>query len=164
LEIHRLVGWLGELENRAAMLLKDQIRGSIIDVNYRDVVIPYIITDSSTKKSVELIGDTLKAFVSIEMEGYIQRYELGTETTILDEAVIKAIEEEVEKELKREIEGTLSKLQKEFRVDVIGMGDYLRKFKPDLWETIEKDWEEIFPDLAVSIKIDAKLRRIGMTR
>jgi len=161
---YRLIGWLGEQENRAVMFLADQIKGSIVDVPYKDVSIPYIITDSFTKKSVDLGGDALKALESIEMEGYMQKYEIGTETTILEENVIKAIEEEVEKELKREIEVTLNKLQKEFKVDVIGMGDYLRKFKPDLWETIEKDWEEIFPDLDVSIKIDAKLRRVGMTR
>ncbi|EOD01684.1 Ger(x)C family spore germination protein [Caldisalinibacter kiritimatiensis] len=161
---YRLVGWLGELENRAIMFVKDQVKGSIADVEYKGIVVPYIITDSSTKKTIELKEGNITADIFIGMEGFVEQYALDAEVDLLDEKTISAIEKLVEDEIQKEIEGTVKKLQKEFKADVIGIDMYISKFKPNLWEEIKNDWDEIFPEMNIKVTVDAKLRRVGMTK
>ena len=160
----KLIGWLGELENRAVMFLLDEIKSETIDIKLNNTWIPFIVTDSSTKKTAEVDGDNITINIEIEMEGYIQQYKLESEISFMDDKIIKSIENEVENLLKKQIDGTLKKLQKEFKVDVINIGDYLSKFKPDTWDKVKDSWEEIFPNVEINVSIDAKLRRIGMTK
>lgn len=161
---YKLIGWLGELENRAVMFLRDQVKAEIVNVVNEGIIVPFVITDSSTRKNVKIENDNIKVDFSIEMEGYIQQFKIDVETPVLDNKVIKDIEDKVENKLEREINGTIEKLQKEFKVDVIGVDEHLSKFKPDLWENIKNDWDNIFPNIRITASVDAKLRRIGMTR
>lgn len=161
---YKLVGWLGELENRSILFLRDRVKGSIVDVVQNKAVVPYIITDSSTKKSVKAENEKIIANILIEMEGFAEQYKLDAPKELLDEETIRSIEKKVENQVKKDIEGVIEKLQEEFKVDIIGLGEYISKFKPDLWESVKDDWDEVFTDVVINISVKAKLRRVGMTR
>lgn len=162
---YMLIGWLGELETRAVLFLKDRVESEVIDVKMtQETWLPFIITDSKTKKSAKISDDKITIDVQIEMEGYLQQYKIGSKAKLLDDKTIDLIEKKAEETLKKEIEGTIKKLQKEFKVDVIDIGDYLSKFKPDTWEKVKDDWNNTFSDIEINVAIDAKLRRIGMTK
>jgi Ger(x)C family germination protein len=161
---YKLVGWLGELENRSILFLTDRVKGSIVDVIENKAVVPYIITDSSTKKSVKAENEKIIANILIEMEGFAEQYKLDAPKELLDEETIRSIEKKVENQVKKDIEGVIKKLQEEFKVDIIGLGEYISKFKPDLWESVKDDWDEVFTDVVINISVKAKLRRVGMTR
>lgn len=161
---YKLVGWLGELETRAVSFVNDKVKGEAIDVEMDEVPIPFVITNSRTKKSSKVSEEQATIDVNIELEGYLQQYKTGDDTRLLDEKALKLIEKMVNEKLKEQIEGTIKKLQKEFKVDVIAMGEYLSKFEPDYWETVKDDWNNKFSDLQINVSLDAKVRRIGMVK
>ena len=160
----KLIGWLGELENRDVMFVKDEFTSDVITVRVKDIPIPYLITYSSTSKEVKVEDEKIKFIISIEMEGDILQYKLGEESDVLEEKFFNSVENSVKQQLEREISSTINKIQKEFKVDILGVGDYLSKRKPKLWKNFKDNWEEIFPTVEMIVKVDPKVRRVGLTR
>lgn len=161
---YKLIGWIGELENRALMFLKGEVGSEIINIVDKNITIPFIITGSDIQKSAKIDAEKIRMNYFIEIEGYVQQYNLDAKTEILDNKQINSIEKKVENKLQEEIKGTIRKMQKDFKVDVIGVGEYLSKFKPDVWDEVQDEWENMFPNIDVTVIVEVKLRRVGMTR
>lgn len=125
---------------------------------------PYVITNSKTKTHVTVDGDKIKYIANIDTEGYMQQYKIGAESKITDQKTIMDIEKNLEDTLGKQIKATFNKLQKEFKVDVIGLGRHISKYEPDLWEEVKDNWDEIFPSVEFEVNVDSRLRRIGMTK
>ncbi|SCG81777.1 Spore germination protein yndF [Proteiniborus sp. DW1] len=160
----KLIGWLGEVENVSMMFLMDRVSTSLVNVEHDNTVVPYVITNTKTKCHITTDGDNIKYIANIETEGYIQQYKLGAKKEMTDQKNIMAIENHVEDVMEKQIESTFKKLQKEFKVDAIGLGRYIRKYRPDLWDQVKDNWDEIFPNIEFEVNVDASLRRIGMTK
>lgn len=158
------IAWLGELETRAIMFMKGMVESEMIDITLDGIEIPYIVSSTNVKKSANAEGGKINMNYFIQLEGYTQRFKLDIPEKIMDSKTINKIEKQVEKTLEDEINVTVNKIQKNFNVDVIEVEEYLRKFKPDVWEKIKDDWEEIFQDISITVKVEAKLRRVGMTK
>lgn len=60
----------------------------------------------------------------------------------------------------KEIASALRKAR-ELNADIFGFGDKVYRRYPAVWKEIEQYWDRIFPDIQVSVEIDAKLRRSG---
>lgn len=163
---YQLIGWLGEIENRSALFLKDEIISQTLVVTYYkdEIIVPYIITNSSTKMKSSTSDGKIVIDYMIQMEGDLSQFKLDTKETVMDAKILTQVEKSVEDEVKKQILGTLKKLQKEFKVDVIGVGEHLSKYKPEVWKMVKDDWENIFPDIEVNVSVEAKIRRVGLTR
>ena len=82
----------------------------------------------------------------------------------LSKKFFNSVENSVKQQLESEISSTINKIQKEFKVDILGVGDYLSKRKPKLWKNFKDNWEELFPTVEMIVKVDPKVRRVGLTR
>ncbi len=51
--------------------------------------------------------------------------------------------------------------KEEFEIDPFGVREYIEKFKPSLWNKIEKDWKEKYKNASVNVTVNTKIRRIG---
>ncbi|MFA5523482.1 MAG: Ger(x)C family spore germination protein [Tissierellales bacterium] len=160
----RLIGWLGEIETIAAMFLLDRVNTALINIKYLDTILPYIITNTKTKTHLAVEEGKIKYIANIDTEGYMQQYILDAEDKLTDQRSITAIEKQVKDTLEKQIKATFNKLQKEFKVDALGLGRHIRKFKPDLWDEVEDNWDDIFENIEFEVNVDARLRRIGMTK
>ena len=54
----------------------------------------------------------------------------------------------------------LDKLQKRYRVDVLGIGGQIRAFHPGIWRRV--DWQSDFPEADIEVTYSYKLRNTGM--
>lgn len=160
----RLIGWLGEVENIGIMFLMDKVNTAVINVEYENAIVPYVITNSDTKCDITVEDNNIKYTANVVTEGYIQQYKLESKKGITDERTITAIEKKLVETLEKQIQVTFNKLQKEFKVDAIGLGRTMRKYEPDLWDEIKDSWDDIFPTIEFEVNVDARLRRIGMTK
>lgn len=160
----KLVGWLGEIENRSIMFITDKVTSDDLDIIDDKITVSYAITDSVAKKTGRMENGEIKVDIFISLEGVLQQYKLETGNDVLDDKLMKRLEGLIEDKIKREVEGTIKKLQKEFKVDVIGIGEYLSKFKPDIWDKVKDDWRDVFPEIKIDVNVKAKIRRIGMTK
>ncbi|WP_069650512.1 Ger(x)C family spore germination protein [Caloranaerobacter ferrireducens] len=161
---YKLVGWLGEVENRSVMFITDEVTSEDIIITDDNVVVSYAVTDSVAKKTGKIENGQIIINITVSMEGVLEQYKLETGKDVLDDKLLRRLEGLIENKVKNEIEETLKKIQKEFKADVIGIGEYLCKFKPDIWEKVKDDWENVFPEVKVKVDVKAKIRRIGMTK
>lgn len=173
---YQMQGWLGEVETRAVEILRGTARPGGLSVRYGEDqqpqerhghdyhIVPVDLIYLSRKFYLNESEDNISITIEIKTEGEIEQFYLDTNHDLLEPDMIREIEDEICMELSDQLEETIEKLQKEFEVDVIGIDYYLSRFHPKLWEEVKEDWTEIFPTIDVAVKVDSKIRRIGLTR
>lgn len=161
---YELAGYLDGVENESIMILLNELKSDEVTFSHRGITIPYIITTSNATKKVEFANDQIKFHFDINIEGYIEQYKLGTGEIIMEEELIKAMEQEVAKKIEKQIQALIKKIQTEYGVDVFKVGEYLNKFEPTLWQEYDKDWNKKFQNIPVIVNVTAKIRRIGMIK
>ncbi|MDP4104369.1 MAG: Ger(x)C family spore germination protein [Bacillota bacterium] len=86
-------------------------------------------------------------------------------TTKLDMAnpkVIKSLQQQLEKEIEAKVKLALVQVQKDMKADVFGFGDAFHRKYPGLWKKNKDRWDNIFPNVEVTIHSNMKIRRHGM--
>lgn len=106
-----------------------------------------------------------------EVGGRLQctiRLELETEVTQLtpklsgqDPAVLAEIEQRATEEVVKRAKALLTKLQTEYRSDILGVGERVRALMPRYWSTVG-DWREVFTQVAFQVEADVHVRRTGL--
>lgn len=161
---YTLIGYVNGIDTRSIMFINNEVKVEEINVLYEDILLPFHITYSKAKKRLVEKDDKIKVIIDIDVEGDIRQYKLDTKDSLFDNKKLESIEKEINNIIKKQIEDTVSKLQYEYSVDLINVGDYISKYKPKLWKELEDNWDEKFKQIAIEINVDAKIRRIGMIK
>ena len=163
LKNYKLIGWIGQKENRALALMRNKVKTELIDIPYRDTIISYTVTNTNSSKEV-IIDEEINVDLKINLEGYLQEYIIEEGKTVYNDEVLRDMERAIEKGVKKEIEDTIKLLQNEYNADVIGVGEHLSKFNSKAWAQIKGNWVKMFPDVKFNVTVDAKIRRTGLTK
>lgn len=161
---YELIGWIDEKDSIAINLLLGKLKSDMINTKYSDTTISYIISNDKSKKDVQIKDGNIKVIFNIKVEGYLQGYKIDPKEELFKEEKLNEIERTIEKKIREDSLKTIGKLQKEYKVDVLKIDDYLSKFHPDLWDNIKNNWDTIFPNIDIDVVVDAKIRRIGFIR
>lgn len=161
---YMLIGYLGDQEVAVYNWLTDKARGGNILVEHDNVSVAFRhFTFRRDIKLSKVEGGKVYLDYKMETEGSIEEYILGKR--VLDNAILKEIEADLEKRIEGESEKLIKKFQQEFRVDLIGARDYLSKYQPRLFKTIEKDYEKYFSDnIVIKVTADVHIRRVGLIK
>ncbi len=76
--------------------------------------------------------------------------------------VIQSLERRQATVIKNEIKACLRKAQQEYKSDIFGFGEEVRRQFPAEWKKIEEEWGEIYPHLEVAVQVRAKIRGTGL--
>ncbi len=162
LKNYTVVGWLDELETRAVNILDNNIQKSDFTIIADDLYVVVEQMSSKSKMDIEMDkNNRLNITFEIRLEGTILQHYWDTPEIPFENQYIQSINKRTEQKIKQELSDTFTKIQKEFKADVLNVNEYLRKFKPDLWEKIKDDWEEVYPEAKVNFDIDMHIRRVG---
>ncbi|MCF6097523.1 Ger(x)C family spore germination protein [Thermovorax subterraneus] len=157
---YKLVGWLDENETLGVNFVLGKVRGG--DLTFRqpgeDYPVVMSIIQISTKMELVEAGTYPKFKISPRIVADIVETPVDMK---IDANMIKSMEKDLEEKVNKIILKGVKKLQKEFQVDVLGFGEYLYKYRPDIWEYYREDWENIFPDVEVVVDTKATIRGIG---
>ncbi|HQE05885.1 MAG TPA: Ger(x)C family spore germination C-terminal domain-containing protein, partial [Tepidanaerobacteraceae bacterium] len=74
------------------------------------------------------------------------------------------MEELISKEIESQILKGVKKLQEDYKVDLLKLGNFLQKHEPALWKTYEDNWEEIFTQVNIDINVSTTIKNIGILR
>ena len=161
---YKFIAYLGDQEVAVYRWLIDEAKGGHIAVEHDDVSVAF--RHFTFKRDIELSKvEDGKIYLNyrMETEGSIDEHTMGEK--ILDDALLKKIDMEVEKRIEGESEKLIKKFQQEFRVDLIGARDYLSKYQPKLFKTIEKDYDKYFTDnIVIKVTADVHIRRVGLIK
>lgn len=160
---YKLKGWLDAYETRGLLWVLGKVVSGIIEVEClldgeKPTAQEIIRTSSKVKPKIK-DGD-LTITVEVFEEGNIGETPIPCADLTKPEN-IKRIEKRVAEVIKREINMAVKKAQ-EFNTDIFGFGEAVHRKYPSEWKELENKWDEIFPHLEVTVKVDAKIRRTGL--
>jgi spore germination protein KC len=69
----------------------------------------------------------------------------------------KQLESIAEELVRLQLEEVVKKAQVEFKSDILGFGDVVKRSIPEYWKSIKKDWETVFTELGVNISVDIEI-------
>ena len=161
---NQMVGWLGEEETEGLNFLRDEIEGGVVIGKVGDNIIDFELKGSKRKiKLNDKDVDNLKFTIELDVEGSIAE-SLETMDYMKYPAVLKA-QQSIEEEIKRLCEDTIHKLRDDFKVDVMGLGSYIKRHDPKLWNKVGKGWdtwENYFTKSSIDVKVNVVIRNPGL--
>ncbi|WP_410771407.1 Ger(x)C family spore germination protein [Fontibacillus sp. BL9] len=160
----RLIGWLNEKESRGYRLILGDVKSSVNHISCGDhgkVVLESLRTRAKVKGS--LIQSRPRIDIKFSAEGNVGSVECSN-LDLTKPETIRKLEAEMEQKTIQIMEAVIRKVQTQFKVDIFGFGEALRRSNPKAWKTMKEDWDErYFPDLPVHIQVDYQIRRTGTT-
>ncbi|GAB6155057.1 Ger(x)C family spore germination protein [Desulfosporosinus burensis] len=159
----KLIGELNKTETRGLLWVIDDVKSGIIDVECPedDGKISLEIIRAQSKITPRISEDKVHIEVKIKEEGNIGSQSCS-DNLQLPEAVAK-LEAENNTIIESEVRAALSKAQK-LNADIFGFGDAVHQKFPKEWKELESNWDEIFPDLDVTVTVEGKIRRSGSSK
>ncbi|AGB40050.1 germination protein, Ger(X)C family [Halobacteroides halobius DSM 5150] len=98
--------------------------------------------------------------INTEVEGKV--IEQLNQSNLSKEKVVRRIEKRIEIKLKKEIKKLIRKTQDKFQADIFGVGEYVRAYYPNYWNSIE--WHNKYPKLKIDVETQAYIRQVGMIK
>ncbi|CAH1190400.1 Spore germination protein B3 [Paenibacillus auburnensis] len=106
-------------------------------------------------------GDLPRFRILLKGKGYIE--ENNSPLNLSKPANVKKVEARMNQYLEKEIQKVVTKVQKDFKCDIFGLGDTIHRRHPYRWKKLSADWNTIFPDLDLDITVKLDLTGTGLT-
>lgn len=156
---------VGVLKNKDALglrLLTDKFKPymEIAQVEKKMVAVEI----SHAKRSIKpvLVGQDIRFDITVKAEATIIESNLKKDLGI--PANLSTIEAAIEKNIRSQMEHTISVLQRK-KSDAVGFGQCLYRTYPDRWNSgLKQNWYTVFPECTFQIKVDCQINRMGMLR
>jgi Ger(x)C family germination protein len=158
----KLRGWLDEDETRAVQLATGEVKGGEIALpnpERKGCFTAAEITDVKTQLKANVQGEIPAFTISIRMQCNIA--EIDHNIRRMDENDFIQIEKAISDIVEKQAKATVEKVQKQYEADVLGFEDRLKKHHYKEWKRISKNWDELFAQVPVSIKVSTKVERSG---
>jgi len=163
---YKLAGWLGDEENMGYMWLAGLVRGGDVDVSVPSgdgkIVIPFNISNVRRRRSVKEENGKIIYRVELQVEGDITEYTFEKREEMMEGDLLNVIERKTSDEIKKMALKAINRFQKELKIDMLGIGDYIEKYHPSLWEKVGKDWDNVLPEIEIKVDVTTHVRRIGL--
>ncbi|WP_418790727.1 Ger(x)C family spore germination protein [Phosphitispora sp. TUW77] len=166
----RLVGFMGVEETTGFLYLADRIQRSIITFKHkaesgREFNISAIISNSSSKTTPVFKDGRL--MIEVEIKANADIVEVQSKVDIGDSQqdlplskpeTIKHLNSDLNQKIKLMAQKSLDIAQKKYKADIYAFGRIVHQKYPDYWKKVERDWYEIYPEMPINIKVDARIR------
>lgn len=161
----QMVGWLDGEESRIFSLLKGKADRGVLVVNTTiegyEGLFTYEIMTNQTKIKPVVEGDSVAMSITVEL--WMGLFEVGTaEVNFLDPELVQDLERQVSATVKHQIHGLLSKIQREYTTDALGFGLLLKRKHPQIWRAYSENWEEVLPNLDVTVEVESRIVATGL--
>lgn len=163
-KLDKLIGWLDEKDSRGYRFLIGEVKSSVgfeRCKNQGKVVLEILRTNTKTK------GKIVDSRPEMDIKLYVEANVASVECQGLDltkPETITELETRMEEKVTGLLESVIAKVQKEYKVDIFGFGEVLRRSHTRVWAKMKEDWNEYyFPNLKTHIQVDYTIRRNGTT-
>ncbi|SMB92299.1 spore germination protein KC [Thermanaeromonas toyohensis ToBE] len=158
----KLVGWLDERQTRGLAWVRNQVNRAILELQCPEDKkrISVEITEARSKTKFQDRNSQLQSIINLKVEGNLLEQQCFHDYT--SEEAIKSLESQMAIVITEEINSAIAQAKKA-GTDVFDFGGALYRKNPKLWKQIQPHWEEEFKKLPITIQVEVKLRRTGLT-
>jgi spore germination protein KC len=159
----KMVGSIDDAMTRGVLWLRNEIELAVVTVEPEgstgDISMQLLRARSELIPKIE--NGKWKMTLKAETEDDI--IQNSTNLNLMNPKTIKMLERELEKEIEQRVYLALQQVQKDMKADIFGFADAFHRAYPEKWKTEKKSWDDIFPNVEVTVEAKAKIHRPGMT-
>ena len=156
----KLMGYLGDWETGGLDQVIGEAREGVYPVRVDDGgFLSFVMTRSEKEIKSKVEAGKFSFDVKVFVEGDIGEHSNPHEISVEH---IPDHEKKVGEAIKNQIEAAIKAAQKDFKADILGFGEVVRRQHNPEWKKVKEDWREIFPEAKVNVTVEAKIRRQGM--
>ena len=156
----KLVGWLDEQESKGYNEVTNQVKSTIELVSCPDGGKVSIHTKKYNSK-IKSKATSNNPEIEIKVDIVANLGEVSCDIDLTKEKTVEMLEQEYEKEIKKDIEETIKVVQQNYQSDIFGFGAAIYKQNPQEWKKVKANWDEIFAELPVNVEVDTQISHFG---
>lgn len=160
----KLIGFLGEEETKDILFIQNKIRGGLIVpiLKHKEKEIPVAleIFKSKTKVRPVINNDNIKFNINIETT--VSLAELGGSINLIDEKGRQELIKIAEASIKKRTESTAKKIQREYGVDILGLGEKIYENDNKAWKKLGKNWYDKFKNAKIDVTAKIHIKSTSM--
>lgn len=159
----KVVGLYDDRETRGCNWIVGRVKSGTLVLKYpgnEDARVDVIATEGSSKIEPHIKDGKPAITLSIKASGRIISI-IGLSNTKGESEITKSLEKRMEEVIRNDIKLALKKAQ-DLKTDVFGFGFAFYRKKHDKWQEMKDNWDDIFANLPVEIKVEATIKRTGM--
>lgn len=165
LEKDKLIGYLSEAEAKSLLWLEDKLMGGVFvvpDVDEKGTEVTLEIKKSKTKLKPEVINGKLNIRIDLTVD--VDIGEIMGSGDFISETGRTILKKAAERQIKEDLSKLIEKAQKEYKTDFLGFGVKVSRFMPEVWKSIESQWNEFFTEMETSINVNLRIRGSSIAR
>ncbi|MEK5037114.1 Ger(x)C family spore germination protein [Sporosarcina sp. FSL K6-3457] len=156
----KMVGLLNEEESKGYTYIKDKIKSTATIIACPEGGnITTEVKSSKTKVKGEMANK--KPRIKLDIQSNQTVAEVDCPINLEKKETIAELDKISSETLTTNITNTLDTIQNKYKADIFGFGEVIHRSNPEAWKKLEKDWEQIFPELEVQVKVDVKTKGLG---
>ncbi|WP_042201541.1 Ger(x)C family spore germination protein [Paenibacillus camerounensis] len=177
----KLAGYLNHNEYWVRLWITDQLTGwnfttivNAIDADQPGGAAADALSGATSSQAVTVNVDTFKSQITPVFDGELPRFRIRLQgkgyieendspLNLSKTENIEKVEARMNVYLEERVREVVKKVQKDFKSDIFGLGDMLHQFHPYRWKKLAADWETVFPDIELDIKVKLNLTGTGVT-
>ncbi|MBL3728346.1 Ger(x)C family spore germination protein [Lysinibacillus sp. HST-98] len=156
----KLLGYLDEYDSKSLNYLNNHIKSTIeiISCPSKGELSTEITQSKAKTKGVIIDG---KPTIQINMNVVQNVAEVNCDIDLTTLKKIDWINNQTEEHIQKNVEQVLNTLQENYQADVLGFGEAIHRADPTLWGKIKDDWQTIYPEVEVNIKVNVNTQGLG---
>ncbi|WP_219834229.1 Ger(x)C family spore germination protein [Paenibacillus sp. R14(2021)] len=160
---YKLVGYLNFVEGAYRQWILKRI-------SYLDLVEYVPKAGGSVGVVVTKFGSKLKSSVTqenklkmeIELSGLGHIVENNTNLDLIELKNLNLVQNSINEKMSEHVLKMITKVQKQYGTDVFGFIQALNRQHPREWSKLKGRWDQIFPNIEVTVKVNVNLKYIGL--
>lgn len=160
----KLAGELTAMETRGMLRVLGEAKGGIQVIqlsssNEKPVHISIEIKSSESFISTTIENGQPTIQIEIKETGFIGEL---SQRIMLNEKNIQYIKQLYADAIENEVKQTVSKIQKDFKANIFDFAGTIRRTEKHYWKQHYEQWEEIYPNLKVNVKVKTDITGNGL--
>ncbi|WP_066363327.1 Ger(x)C family spore germination protein [Neobacillus drentensis] len=157
----KMQGLLNMEENRHMLWVMGILQNLTISFKKKDMNASLTLNKLSSKIEPHISKNQQITFtVTLKGEGSLKENNSGLDVQSPNN--LKRLEKEFEKISQKQVQQTVTKVQKKYGLDIFGLGEVIHRKKPNQWKSLKYDWDKRFPEADIIVKTDIKIKELGM--
>ncbi|WP_102401468.1 Ger(x)C family spore germination protein [Haloimpatiens massiliensis] len=157
-----IIGELNEEDISTMQISKGKMKGGKRVIIYKKHPVDYIINGSERKIKFGRKNGKMVFNIDIKLEGRMNSH--GLDMNLLSQEEMDNIEKGFDKTIKDQCERFIQVSKEKYKGDFIGLKEYVKKYHPEVFKEIEKNWDEEYVNSIINVNIESDIRRIGVIK
>lgn len=158
---YKFKGQLNDAETTTVEVLRGKAKKVVKVVNLEGHPYDYEIERVKRKIEVDESDEKVNINIYLKLTGAVKE---GYKEKPLTLEEIDELESTFNETISEECIKVMRSIQQNIGIDIVGIDDYIRKFKPDIWEKFGENWSEVYSNSKINIEVDTDIKTMGIIK